>query len=104
TATSLGGCRQPGPGIGDAVVIRDHGTSIDPGLQSGPILRSPAPDLGPLPQFGHGDEGEPYPVPDDVAVDPTRRSILLQDGRNVGVDNDVGHVAQAGEALRDALR
>src|SRR5947208_3068816 len=51
----------------------------------------PNSDLRPFPQLADGDEGEPDTRADDMTVYPLGSTGLLNDRRDVGVDDDVEH-------------
>lgn len=104
SATTLAGSRQTPPGSGDLGVIGDDGTVSDPRVETSSCGRSPAADLGPLVQLGDGDEGEPDACAGDPATDPGRCAALLEQGRDVGVDDNIGHLSRDPSGERTGAR
>jgi hypothetical protein len=79
-------------------VMRHDRSARRPGVQAvAPVLAPPA-DHRPLRQLAHGDKGQPDPRAGELAENPRRRLVLLEQRRDIGVDDDITHRSQASEA------
>jgi len=83
---------QLAPSPGDAWVIGDDRASGDPNVEGPSPGVTPAAHHHPLGEFADCDECQPNPSAPDGSVYPEGCPILLQQGRDVSVDDDVGHV------------
>ncbi len=96
TAAELRRSSQFTPLIGDRAVVGDDRSLGDPGIKAFTSGLAPTTDDRPLHQLADGEKGQPYTVPADGGVDPGRSTALLQEGRDIGVDDNVSH-AESGD-------
>jgi hypothetical protein len=82
------GGKEP-PLAGDGVVAGDDGAPRNPARQLVAVPLTPVTGFGPLPQLADGHEGHPHPRPDDVPIHPGRSPLLLDQGCDVRVDDDI---------------
>jgi hypothetical protein len=90
-ALSVGGCGQDAPGTGDAWIVRNDRTPLEPVVQSATGGGATASDFRPLGQLSDGDEGQPHLPTQDGLSDPARGPPLVDGRRHVGVDNNARH-------------